>query len=86
MDAKHSEELPCDARILAEDGISALKGLPDTRRDVLEVADGRPHHGEHACHQSRSLLSKLESAIRASQFGSLPDVFQVWKNQAGQSL
>ena len=83
VQVKGREEPRRYARVLAENNVRLAKRAPYARRGVLEVADGRAHHRENACHEQMSPRSKEESATRASQLESLPVVFQVWKNHAG---
>ena len=83
VQAKRAHETTRHAGVLAEHHVGLAEHPPNARRRVLEVADRRANNAEQALHQTISARSKVASATRASQAASLPDVFQVLKNQAG---
>ena len=83
VEAKGGHELARDAGVLAQHDVGRVQRGDHARRGVLQVSDGRAHHGEHAGHQTIIPRSKVAIATRASQPGSRPEVFQVLKNQAG---
>ena len=90
MEVEGGEQLARHAGVLAQDDVGATERLDHAGRRVPQVADGRADDGKKPAHgtlrhQTIIPRSKLESATRASQLVSSPDVFQVLKNHAGHA-